>query len=190
MKILTLRIEDEFYGLELDVVEEIILEPEVTTVPNLPDFLVGVFDLRDMSLPLVDGRERLGYRSNGPNSTSKSRKVVIVRHEDELIGIRVDEAESVEEARSEYERDNPSLVDEMGGQFVQSILEIPEEEADQTESASRQTRLGGAEAESTEETEAKTRTVMLLDLNRLFNRDEMDKVRQSEFEQSTPREVD
>jgi purine-binding chemotaxis protein CheW len=189
MKILIVTIDEESYGLSLEDVREIIRDPDVTHVPNLPEFLSGVFELREQSIPLVDGAERLGYERTGDSSEYSSSKIVIVEYSDELIGIRVDDAESIQETLPEHARDNPSLVEEMGGRFVESILEIPEEK----ETRSRQVGMGARSAagendedsESEDEDERSTRTVMMLDLDELFTGEEMSAIRRASEGTST-----
>lgn len=183
MKILIVTVADEFYGLYLDEVREIIRDPDVTHVPNLPGFLSGVFELREQSIPLVNGAERLGYERKSDGDEPESSKIVIVEYNEELIGIRVDNAESIQETHEEYLRENPSLVEEMGGRFVKSILEIPEEE----ETRSRQMGLGARsnltgneeKSDTEDQEEPETRTVMMLDLDELFTGEEMSAIRRA-----------
>jgi len=48
------------YGLPAEGVLEVIRFVAVTPVPEAPDWVLGVIDLRGRAIPVVDGRRRLG----------------------------------------------------------------------------------------------------------------------------------
>ena len=48
------------YGLPADNVNEVIRFVAVTPVPESPSWVLGVIDLRGRTIPVVDGRRRLG----------------------------------------------------------------------------------------------------------------------------------
>ena len=47
--------EDEF-GVDIMDVKEIIRVPDITRVPNAPEYVEGAFNLRVNVLPIIDGR--------------------------------------------------------------------------------------------------------------------------------------
>src|ERR1700694_5797075 len=51
------------FGLNCSAVREMVIMPEVCQVPNVPDYMRGVINLRGRVTPLVDLRQRLGMRS-------------------------------------------------------------------------------------------------------------------------------
>ena len=53
------------FGLSCSVVKEMVIMPEVCQVPDVPDYVRGVINLRGRVTPLVDLRRRLGMRSSG-----------------------------------------------------------------------------------------------------------------------------
>lgn len=57
-KYLTFYIEEENYGIEISYVTEIIGIQEITQVPELPDFLKGIINLRGKIIPVMDVRLR------------------------------------------------------------------------------------------------------------------------------------
>jgi chemotaxis signal transduction protein len=54
---------EELYGLRCGLVEGLVRPEQVVPVPQSPDWILGVADLRGRQLPLVDLRTRLGYTS-------------------------------------------------------------------------------------------------------------------------------
>lgn len=77
----------EVYGVDINSVREIIRMQAVTHVPNAPDFVEGVINLRGRVIPIVDLRKRFGL--NVSDETSDTR-VVVVDIAGQNIGIIVD----------------------------------------------------------------------------------------------------
>lgn len=77
----------EAYGVDIGTVREIIRTQAVTHVPNAPDFVEGVINLRGKVIPIVDLRKRFGLPV--AEQTPDSR-VVVVDIAGEDIGVIVD----------------------------------------------------------------------------------------------------
>ncbi len=67
---------DEEFGVEISQVREIIRIPDVTKMPNSPDFVDGVINLRGMIAPVVDLKKLLNIRSSSEENTECSPTVV------------------------------------------------------------------------------------------------------------------
>ena len=87
LQIVGFRLGKEEYGIEITKVREIILTGEVTSLPNSSDHLEGVINLRNLVIPIVDMRSRLGLPRS--KATDESR-IMIVNVEDAMIGVVVD----------------------------------------------------------------------------------------------------
>ncbi len=59
-KYLTFRLQKEEYGLEILKVREIIGLMDVTSVPQMPEYVAGVINLRGKVIPVVDLRLKFG----------------------------------------------------------------------------------------------------------------------------------
>lgn len=62
-KLLIVQVSSNSYGFELSNVKEIIRMPEITQLPNAPDYIKGLIRLRDNIIPLIDIRKKLGLKS-------------------------------------------------------------------------------------------------------------------------------
>jgi purine-binding chemotaxis protein CheW len=62
-KYLTFALAEEEYGLEILKVREIIGMLDITIVPQMPDFVKGVINLRGKVIPVIDLRLRFGLQS-------------------------------------------------------------------------------------------------------------------------------
>ncbi len=84
---ITFRIGDEEYGVDILSVREIRGWSDVTTLPNTPDFVLGVLNLRGIILPVFDLRRRF---SMGITEPTKTHVIIIVAVENRFLGILVD----------------------------------------------------------------------------------------------------
>ncbi len=59
-KFVTFRLDEEVYGLEIGKVREVLDITNVTKVPQMPEFMRGVINLRGNVVPVVDLRLKFG----------------------------------------------------------------------------------------------------------------------------------
>ncbi|MDR3496554.1 MAG: chemotaxis protein CheW [Ancalomicrobiaceae bacterium] len=70
------RLMGEEYGVPIDAVQEIVRVPaELTRIPNTPDFIEGVINLRGVVLPVIDQRRR--FRLDAAERTDRQRIMVL-----------------------------------------------------------------------------------------------------------------
>ena len=74
-QLVVFQLDDEFYGVDIARVHEIIRLQSVTRVPRTPAFVEGVINLRGKIIPVVDLRKRFGLPSG--DQTRASRIVVV-----------------------------------------------------------------------------------------------------------------
>ena len=92
LQIVGFRIGRETFGLPIGAVREIVRVPEITSVPNAPDFIEGVINLRGRIIPVVDLRKRFGEPVGTP---SKKNRIVVVEVENRSLGLMVNSASEV-----------------------------------------------------------------------------------------------
>jgi purine-binding chemotaxis protein CheW len=92
LQVVGFRIGRETFGLPISMVREIVRVPVITAVPNAPDYIEGVINLRGRIIPIVDLRKRFGEKSF---ETSKKNRIVVVEMETRAIGLIVNSASEV-----------------------------------------------------------------------------------------------
>jgi len=112
LQVVGFRIGRETFGLPISIVREIVRVPEITSVPNAPDYIEGVINLRGRIIPIVDLRKRFGEKSF---ERSKKNRIVVVELEARAIGLIVNSA-------SEVLRISPSEIDEPHNVFKEGEL--------------------------------------------------------------------
>ena len=86
-QIVTFKIEDSTFGVEVESVREIKGWQPTTPLPNAASHALGVINLRGTIIAVYDLRHRLGL---GPAEVSRSSVVIVVDLADRLAGILVD----------------------------------------------------------------------------------------------------
>jgi len=86
------RIGEETYGVPIGSVREIVRVPEITTVPNAPEMIEGVINLRGKIIPVMDLRKRFGSLTI---QSDKKNRILVVELESRLLGLIVSSASEV-----------------------------------------------------------------------------------------------
>jgi purine-binding chemotaxis protein CheW len=92
LQIVGFRIGDETYGVRISAVREIVRVPAITAVPNAPDYIEGVINLRGKIIPVMDLRKRFGIKNVEPN---KKNRILVVELENKVLGLIVNSASEV-----------------------------------------------------------------------------------------------
>lgn len=114
LQVVGFRIGRETFGLPISIVREIVRVPEITAVPNAPDYIEGVINLRGRIIPIVDLRKRFGQKSA---EASKKNRIVVVEIGARAFGLIVNSA-------SEVLRIPPSEIEEPSNVFQEGELDF------------------------------------------------------------------
>lgn len=91
-KFLTFTVGSEAYGLEIKYVTEIIGVQEITEVPELPEYIRGIINLRGKIIPIMDVRLRFRKPFREYNDRTC---IVVVDIKDVSVGLIVDAVSEV-----------------------------------------------------------------------------------------------
>jgi purine-binding chemotaxis protein CheW len=92
LQLVGFRIGNETYGVRIASVREIVRVPEITAVPNAPEMIEGVINLRGRIIPVMDLRKRF---SNSSDSSDKKNRILVVELDSKLLGLIVSSASEV-----------------------------------------------------------------------------------------------
>lgn len=82
----------ETYGVPITSLHEIVRVPEITAVPDAPEFMEGVINLRGKIVSVMDLRKRFGEKQA---VLKKQNRILVVEHSGRLAGLIVDSASEV-----------------------------------------------------------------------------------------------
>lgn len=111
LHIVGFRVGRETYGVPITSLHEIVRVPEITAVPDAPDFMEGVINLRGKIVSVMDLRKRLGEKKV---TSSKRNRILVVEHHGRLSGLIVDSASEVLKIPASDVEASPSALQEGG----------------------------------------------------------------------------
>jgi purine-binding chemotaxis protein CheW len=82
----------ETYGVPITSLHEIVRVPEITAVPDAPEYMEGVINLRGKIVSVIDLRKRFG---GGKAESVRRNRILVVEHKGRLCGLIVDAASEV-----------------------------------------------------------------------------------------------
>ena len=92
LQIVGFRIGRETFGVRISHVHEIVRVPEITAVPESPDYVEGVINLRGKIISVLDLRKRFGEKQI---ANSRKNRILVVEVENKMVGLIVDAASEV-----------------------------------------------------------------------------------------------
>ena len=92
LHIVGFRVGTETFGVPITCVHEIVRVPDITSVPDSPEFVEGVINLRGKIVSVVDLRKRFGETKI---DLGKKNRVIVVESDNKLVGLIVDSASEV-----------------------------------------------------------------------------------------------
>ena len=101
----------ETYGIPITSLHEIVRVPEITAVPDAPDYVEGVINLRGKIVSVVDLRKRFGKPAGAPD---RHNRILVVAHRGRLAGMIVDAASEVIKIPESEIESAPAMMQEGG----------------------------------------------------------------------------
>lgn len=94
-QLLTFKLGNETYGIQISKVREILTYPTVTPIPDASQWVKGVINLRGEVAPIIDLRVRFNINSN-PVYTQRTIVIAVKTQDMRMIGLVVDEVSDME----------------------------------------------------------------------------------------------
>ncbi len=122
-KYLTFVMSSEEYGIEILKVREIIGMMDITSVPQTPDYMKGVINLRGKVIPIIDLRVKFSMTEQ---EHTQETCTIVVEVNDSLIGIIVDTVSEVVDVGDEEIEEAPHLGQEIDTNFIMGMGKLKE----------------------------------------------------------------
>ncbi len=122
-KFLTFILGDEDYGLAIRFVTEIIGIQKITPVPDLPDYVKGVINLRGKVIPVMDVRLRFEMKHRDYDERTC---IVVINAKDTTVGLIVDTVSEVLEIPDSDIEESQHFRKGKGNQFMRGMGKVGE----------------------------------------------------------------
>lgn len=117
-KYVIFKLENEFYGINIENVRSIERIQNYTRVPNAPSYVRGVINLRGEVIPIIDLREKLGLTIKEVDNNSR---IIIVSVNELIVGLIVDSSSEVLEINKEKVDRPPASEENEAEKYIKGI---------------------------------------------------------------------
>jgi len=118
LQLVSFKIGSEEFGVDILKVQEINRMLQITKVPNTPDFIEGVINLRGRVIPVIDLRVKLNMTKK---EHDKQTRIIVVELEDKTVGFLVDEVSEVLRIPKSITEAPPELVANVNSEYITAV---------------------------------------------------------------------
>jgi purine-binding chemotaxis protein CheW len=118
LQLVSFKIGKEEYGVDILNVQEINKMTQITKVPNAPEFVEGVINLRGRVIPVIDLRTRLNLAKK---EHDKDTRIIIVEVDNATVGFIVDAVSEVLRIPVSITEAPPAIVAGIDSEFIKSV---------------------------------------------------------------------
>ncbi|MDY0268183.1 chemotaxis protein CheW [Trichloromonas sp.] len=115
---LTFFLQGEEYAMDIETVNEIIKPREITDIPRVPDFILGIVSLRGIVVPVYDLARRLNL---GQVELGAQSRIIVCHHGGGLIGLLVDSIAQVVRLNERKIEAAPAMLSGLDREFIAGI---------------------------------------------------------------------
>jgi len=124
LHVVVFKLGDEAYGVETSQIREIIRAEKITKVPNAPDFVEGVINLRGQITTIINLRKRFGMENKPIDSETR---IIVFEHKGSMMGVMVDTVTEVRYLSKESIDELPEIVTSSEeSRFLKGIGKLPD----------------------------------------------------------------
>ncbi len=118
LQLVSFSIGQEEFGLDIQTIQEINRMVEITRVPNSPDFVSGVINLRGKVIPVINLRKRFGFPAK---ESDKNTRIIVVELGDSVVGFVVDAVREVIRIPKSVTEPPPPIIAGIGSEYVTAV---------------------------------------------------------------------
>ena len=122
-KYVTFKSGNEFFGLKIEYVNEIIVFQEITEIPESEDYVKGLINLRGKIIPVIDVRLRFKQE---PFEYNDRTCIIVINVKDLVVGLIVEKIAEVVEITEENILPSPKMgkADASDNKYVYAIGKV------------------------------------------------------------------
>ncbi|MDD4733005.1 MAG: chemotaxis protein CheW [Desulfovibrio sp.] len=118
IQLVTFRIGEEEFGVDILAVQEIIRTMAITKVPKAPNFVEGVINLRGKVIPIVDLRRRFGMEDRAGD---KHNRIIVIETGNIIVGFMVDSVSEVLRIPASTIEAPPAVVSGLESDYIDGV---------------------------------------------------------------------
>jgi purine-binding chemotaxis protein CheW len=118
LQLVSFKIGNEEFGINILNVQEIIKTVHITKVPNAPVFVEGIINLRGRVIPVMDLRTRLNLPKKDQD---KDTRIIVLEVNSKTVGFIVDEVNEVLRIPRSITEPPPAMVTGIDSEFITAV---------------------------------------------------------------------
>ena len=115
----TFRLDEEVYGINVMLVQEVLRVTDIAPVPGAPGYVVGIINLRGNVVTVIDTRMRFGLPTREMDDTTR---IVIIEAEKQTVGIVVDSVAEVVDIYSNEIESAPNVGNDETARYIEGVV--------------------------------------------------------------------
>ena len=115
------RLDNEDYAIAITKIQEIILMKPITRIPQVPDFIEGLINLRGSVIPIINLRKRFGL---SPRDVDDETRTIVVNIHDKTVGCIVDAVTQVMRINRDQIQPPPLSVLAVAHQYISGLARL------------------------------------------------------------------
>jgi purine-binding chemotaxis protein CheW len=115
------RLDNEDYAIAITKIQEIILMKPITRIPQVPDFIEGLINLRGSVIPIVNLRKRFGLL---PREIDDETRTIVVNVHEKTVGCVVDAVTQVMRINRDQIQPPPLGVMAVNHQYLAGLAKL------------------------------------------------------------------
>jgi purine-binding chemotaxis protein CheW len=118
LQIVVFSLNDETCGVDTPQVLEIVKYQEIAKVPEMPEFIDGIINLRGKIVPIINLNKRFDL---GATEITKKTKIIITKQKENYVGFVVNDVSEILRLTEEELEISPSIIAKAGNSYLKSI---------------------------------------------------------------------
>lgn len=123
MQLVTFQLGDEHYGIDIMDVDGIVQVEDVRPIPNAPDYVEGIFNLRGSIIPVINLHRRFHLTRAALSEEDKLLSGFIILNLDDMqLAVVIDRVSRVVPVRSEEIQPPPQMISGIGAEYIHGVV--------------------------------------------------------------------
>ena len=118
LQLVSFHIGEEEFAVDILNIQGINRMMDITRVPNSPDFVEGIINLRGQVIPVVNLRKRLNFEAREPD---KDTRIIVVEISHRVVGFIVDNVNEVLRISSSITEPPPPMVAGINSEYITAV---------------------------------------------------------------------
>lgn len=121
-QLVTFKLGNELYGVNIMDVKEIVKLQNVRLIPNAPLYVEGIINLRGEIIPIMNLHKRFRIQRNGVETNELEAGFIILNIENYKLGIIIDKVARVVTYSKEDIKEPPQMISGIGTEYIEGVI--------------------------------------------------------------------